>query len=361
MRRWAHPFVFLTMLKLDILIFDIDGVLIDVSESYRDAVRETARLYFEAVMGLSPARGDLVSREDVAAFKLAGGFNNDWDLTTAIVKYFLASLDAQTSEVLETSKVSEILTFLRQTGKQINTTADALRQRGNLQSFADTLRAEGGGLAAARKVLGDRNDHLLFADGDLRATNLVKRIFEEVYLGEELFRAEYGEAPLVYHGTGLIQRERLILNLQSLIALSQRAALGIATGRPRSQAVFALKTAGILDHFRSLVTLEDIVAAEQKLYQASGKNIALGKPHPFALWEAVQRITAERVRCAYVGDTPDDIRAANAAKSEMDFISIGCLASVGDKEQAWREFERIGADVIVEHPDELVDVIEKKT
>ncbi len=371
------------MIHLDVLIFDIDGVLIDVSASYRDAVRQTAQLYLENVVGLSPAAGDLVSRADVAAFKLAGGFNNDWDLTTGILRYFLAMLE--TDKVLETFQLSnattqEILTFLRQAGKQIDTTLETLRQRKNLQSFAETLRAEGGGLAAVRKILGDRNDHLLFGEGDLRGTNLVKRIFEEVYLGGELFRAEYGESALVYHGEGLIRREKLIASPRGLEELSQRVALGIATGRPRKQATFALETAGILKQFRSLVTLEDIAAAERELVIAShpersaaqSKGAAkqspsdagrdrfnLSKPHPFALLEAVRRITTARVRCAYIGDTPDDIRAANAAKSEMDFVSIGCLAAAEDKEALRREFARAGADWIVEQPDDLIDLVKK--
>ncbi len=377
------------MIQLDVLIFDMDGVLIDVSASYRDAVRQTAQLYLEAVLGLPAYAGDLISREDVAAFKLAGGFNNDWDLTTGILKYFIAMLGARAERKPLPETMSESVAFLHQAGKQINTPVETLRRRKDIPSFADTLRTEGSGLAAVRKILGDRNDHLLFATGDLRRTNLVKRIFEEIYLGEELFRKEYGEDPLIYRGEGLIRRERLIPNLQSLSALGKRVALGIATGRPRNQATYALQSAGILNQFRSLVTLEDIVDAERQLVIASreaakqspssdweiasaqktrfamtsgavlGQKFSLTKPHPFTLWEAVRRVTTKRVRCAYIGDTPDDIRAANTAKSEMDFVSIGCLASAEDKEALRREFERVGADIVVNRPDELVALVAK--
>lgn len=347
------------MIQLDVLIFDMDGVLIDVSESYRDAVRQTVQLYLEAVMGLPPSAGELVSREEVAAFKLAGGFNNDWDLTTGILKYFVTLLDAQPQAQRSPESSAEIVAFLRQAGKRINATVETLRQRKDILSFANTLRSEGRGLAAVREILGDRNDDLLFAEGELRRTNLVKRIFEEIYLGEALFSAEYGEMAVVYHGPGLIRRERMIASKPALAELVKRAALGIATGRPRSQAAHALETFGIRNQFRSLVTLEDIIATEQGKFQATGQRVRLGKPHPFALWEAVRRITTARARCAYIGDTPDDVRAANAAKREIDFISIGCLAMAGDKEALRREFERVGADVIVEHPDDLIDLVEK--
>ncbi len=350
------------MLKLDVLIFDIDGVLIDVSESYRSAIRQTVQIYLETVMGLAACDGELVAREDVTALKLAGGFNNDWDLTAAIVKYFLAMLDAPyPHSILPASMTEEggIVAFLRAAGKPITTSVETLRQRKDIPVFAQALREHGGGLAAVRNLLGDRNDHLLFAEGDPRGTNLVKRIFEEVYLGEELFRAEYGESPLIHRGESSHRRERLIPNLQSLITLSRRVALGIATGRPRHQATYALEAAGIAKYFRALVTHEDVVDAEQKLFQASGQRITLSKPHPFTLLEAVTHITRERVRAAYIGDTLDDVRAANAAKAEMDFVSIGCLAPWEDKPAMRREFERIGADVIVEQPDELVEWIEK--
>ncbi|MDE3089437.1 MAG: HAD hydrolase-like protein [Chloroflexota bacterium] len=340
------------MLELDVLIFDIDGVLIDVSESYRKAIRQTPQIYLESIMGLSPCNRDLVSREEVAALKLAGGFNNDWDATAVLVKYFLAQLDVQPGTPRpQTAK--EIIASIRQAGKHIHTSVESLRRRKDIPAFAAALRAQGGGLAAARKILGDRNDHLLAAD-------LVKRIFEEIYLGDELFAREYGEPPQVQHGDGLIRRESLIPDLHSLISLSHRVALGIATGRPRNEATYALEVAGIAKYFRALVAHEDIVAAEQAHFESTGQRVLLGKPHPFTLREAARRITRERARCAYIGDTLDDVRATNAAKAEMDFVSIACLAPAEDKPAMRREFERIGADLIVERPDELVEMIQPR-
>lgn len=52
------------------IIFDLDGVLADVSKSYRRAVLDTA-----AHFGVS------LSRSDVAAAKALGNANNDWQLT----------------------------------------------------------------------------------------------------------------------------------------------------------------------------------------------------------------------------------------------------------------------------------------
>ena len=56
------------------LIFDLDGVLADVSESYRVAIVETAA-----------AHGVSLSNEEVAAAKRRGGANDDWELTRALL------------------------------------------------------------------------------------------------------------------------------------------------------------------------------------------------------------------------------------------------------------------------------------
>jgi HAD superfamily phosphatase len=55
----------------DVIVFDVDGVLVDVTASYREAIRETVRHY----------TGDLVSNELIQEFKNQGGWNNDWELS----------------------------------------------------------------------------------------------------------------------------------------------------------------------------------------------------------------------------------------------------------------------------------------
>jgi HAD superfamily phosphatase len=57
------------------LLFDMDGVLVDVSRSYREAVGQTFQIF--SGWDTSPAR--------IQEFKDRGGFNNDWDLTLALL------------------------------------------------------------------------------------------------------------------------------------------------------------------------------------------------------------------------------------------------------------------------------------
>ncbi len=61
-------------LRPQALLFDADGVLVDVSTSYRAAIVETATHF-----------GVTVTAEDVTAAKAAGGSNNDWVLTRRLL------------------------------------------------------------------------------------------------------------------------------------------------------------------------------------------------------------------------------------------------------------------------------------
>ena len=58
-----------------VLVFDMDGVLVDVSESYRATIVETVRHF----------TGAQIPRELIQDYKNRGGWNNDWALSQKIV------------------------------------------------------------------------------------------------------------------------------------------------------------------------------------------------------------------------------------------------------------------------------------
>lgn len=62
-----------TSLK-EMIVFDVDGVLAEVSESYREGVVETVQFF----------TGKRVTRELVQDYKNRGGYNNDWLLSQKI-------------------------------------------------------------------------------------------------------------------------------------------------------------------------------------------------------------------------------------------------------------------------------------
>jgi HAD superfamily hydrolase (TIGR01548 family) len=60
----------------EVIIFDIDGVLVDVRGSFHSTVLETVRFF----------TGKRVTRAELHAWKNRSGFNDDWKLSTAWVK-----------------------------------------------------------------------------------------------------------------------------------------------------------------------------------------------------------------------------------------------------------------------------------
>lgn len=61
---------------IDAIIFDVDGVIIDVSNSYRQAIMRTVQEF----------SGKKISQEEINKIKEIPGFNNDWDVSYALVK-----------------------------------------------------------------------------------------------------------------------------------------------------------------------------------------------------------------------------------------------------------------------------------
>ena len=59
-----------------ILVFDMDGVLVDVSDSYRETIARTVEHF----------TGAPVSRDRIQEYKNRGGFNDDWVLSHQLVK-----------------------------------------------------------------------------------------------------------------------------------------------------------------------------------------------------------------------------------------------------------------------------------
>lgn len=73
----------------DVIVFDMDGVLVEVGESYREAIRETV-LHFT---------GEAVSHNVIQDFKNQGGWNNDWLLSHRLIRD--RGVDIEYADVVE--------------------------------------------------------------------------------------------------------------------------------------------------------------------------------------------------------------------------------------------------------------------
>ena len=286
---------------MDAVVLDVDGVLLDVADSYRLAVVESVeRLY-----------GRTVDRAALQPFKDAGGFNNDWELTDAVALYVLAG------------------------------------ERGygaSVDGFTDAIADRGGGVAGARAALADALDPT-----DLEAVEAawdperLRETFQALYLGGDLYRElEGGDPP--FEAAGFVHDEPVIVTSETVRELTDRYPVGVLTGRPSAEADIALDRAG-LD-----------VAADRRFTMDDWEE---GKPHPRALVTLAERCSAERV--AFVGDTLDDVRTAvnaDAADGTRAYHGVGVLTGGLRGEEGRAKYADAGASAVVGSVNDLPDLLE---
>jgi HAD superfamily hydrolase (TIGR01548 family) len=339
---------------MDILIFDMDGVLIDVSRSYRETIQQTVQIYFAQCLGMRSKKGELVTREDISLFKSAGGFNNDWDLTSGLLLYLLSiSRIPPSLKRRRFPSINEAVSHLKAQSTKFTQNVKYWLQKKELSRFMKEVESAGGGLKGVRQAIGTSWDGWVYRDGDLDKENVVKRIFQEIYLGEK-FNSYYHLEPLFYRKRGLYLQEKLLVSREILFSLKKKLRLGMASGRPRFEAELALKRFRLLSYFDSMVTLDECNEEEARILRTTGKKVKYSKPHPYSLLTVVKEIGILNPRCGYVGDVVDDMLAARAAKKELRMLAIGFLRSRSKEETMKDSLLNAGADLVIESPRELL-------
>ncbi len=232
--------------KCDAIIFDMDGVLVDVSKSYRQAIKLTVEYVLQNKYDLKLK----VASSEIETMKLIPGFNNDWDLSFALIE-LLAKRINQTDFKKNISALNE-----------------------QIKKSADYLSA--------------------------------KDIFQSYYLGEKLFLELYQRpAPIIFKN-GLIKNETLLLDLAILKKLSRKYKIGVATGRPKFEALFAL---------RNLKLSPELI---KERYAVGKEDAKREKPFPEPLLEAAKLLKSNKP--IYIGDSVNDLVAAKAAKMPCIFV-----------------------------------------
>ena len=291
-------------MQADAVVLDVDGVLVDVADSYRRAIVESIEREY----------GETIAREDVQAFKDAGGFNNDWELTYAAALYVLASREGYERDVA---------------------------------AFADAIGRVGGGLDAAEAVvddaLGPAARERVYHEWD---PDRLRTVFQALYLGADLYRdLEGGDPP--FEAAGYIHDEPVLIDPGTVEALEAEFDLGVLTGRPAAEADIALERAGVSVPDDHRFTMDDWEE---------------GKPHPRALVTLAERFDSQTV--AFVGDTLDDVRTAvNASEADPDrtYHGVGVLTGGLTGEAGRRKYEDAGAAAVVDSVNDVPALLDEET
>jgi len=85
---------------------------------------------------------------------------------------------------------------------------------------------------------------------------------------------------------------------------------------------------------------------------------SLRKPHPFSILETAKKI-GDKKRFLYVGDLPDDVLAANHAKSSIQIHSVAFPSLAQEPKATLNEILKVKPDFLIKKPSELLPVIQK--
>ena len=316
---------------MPVILFDLDGTLIDVSGSYDFAVARTVELYCKKVAGLS-VEGELVTVDELAALRSAGGFNNDWDLAAGLTIWALDQYRGSSSSATVSNAVYS-----------------------TLPSVIDRIRAGGGGLTGLGGCVEQSSLRLVRHSGSSIHTSSIVRIFQEVYLGEQ-FRPVYGLSNECWDGPAACRRERPLLRGMVLEELAERGSPGVVTGRPKLEAELAVS---MLSEWLS----PRVVVSDDDLVDAGGHHRPdWRKPAGEPLRMALEQIGGDTTEVAmYLGDLPDDVVAVRNAGSLTGrrIYSIGCAYGAADPGARAELLRSVGADQVVLKSDELPDVVDQ--
>jgi HAD superfamily phosphatase len=302
----------------DTIFFDVDGVLIKTSESFRATDIAVAEYVAGTIFGLDwgqRAGKSLVTLADVNAFKQAGGYNNDWDMC-----YLLASLS--------TARLRE----WRRTPL-----AQRSSQEWAAMSRAANLAGHGGSDWVNEIVPASaRLDYKLIGD-----------LYHEYYWGAAEYPKRFGE-PVRYlpHAPGFIHRETMLFAPDFPIRLRDAGVrrLGMITGRVGPEVDSALER---LEAYSGARWWDVVISATQ-----------CPKPDPRALQLAIEAVGARGG--IYIGDTADDhdLIINYSAIRKPDDPEILAVMLVHEDEIA--VYQQRGADMIIGKVEDVLEGLPEK-
>ena len=266
--------------EFDSIIFDCDGVLIDVTKSYDTTINKTISYVLKEIANITvdtPLTNEMLLR-----FKSTGGFNDEIDITYAGILCFIAA------EKLKKNPIE----FLSDVIDNVDDSGIAY-----VENFLNKIDV---GISDVKSRLGypsaDKND-------------LIHSTFDQLFFGPELYSKIF-QKKSKFSEKGFIENDNVIVNSKLIKALRKKFndKIAIVSGRGFNAINSSLK--GILKQFNveNSVFLED-------------ESRYLAKPNPQSLIRAMKGLNSKN--CLYVGDSMEDMILAQKA-SELGFQTTFC-------------------------------------
>ncbi len=289
----------------DTIFFDVDGVLIKTIDSFHATDIAVAEYIVGTIQGLDWGQREgkpLLTLDNVAVFKQAGGYNNDWDMCYLLATLYTARLREWKGTPLAERSIGEWA---------------ALSRAANVQGH--------GGMEWVREVMP--------ASAQLDY-DIIGNIYHEFYWGAEEYKKRFGEAPhYLPDFPGFVHTEEMLYppDLPKRLRETGISKLGMITGRVGPEVDSALER---MEAYSGERWWDVVISAD-----------ICPKPDPRALRLAIDAVGAKGG--LYIGDTADDLdlvlNYAAVRKEDEPEILAGMLVSMDEVLM----YQERGADFIV--------------
>jgi phosphoglycolate phosphatase-like HAD superfamily hydrolase len=350
--------------KISAIIFDCDGVLIEINNSYEKAVSKTVVKLLHDLVHIQADQKDFENDVNFS-FKNTGGFNNDWTLAYAFLMYTISlAPETRINELCQAS--TESLKFENSCDRyqiiknKLNDTEmlDIKNLKNKLIEFSKNVDSTGF-LSIEREL--NMNSFLPFK----KAINfpapvgksILSTLFEQVFSGKLLFEANFHLKPCFEtENEGFINNETTLVTsktLEKLSLLFGRHRFGIASGSFEKTAKYILKNQTEWFNHNAEVWMETVDSAIEK----TGKK-DLHKPNPYSLLTAA-KVLEPFEQILYIGDTKADLLMVQRA-NEVDprFLYGGIYGDYEKGSQIREIFLQNGSEIVLSRVNELPEIIE---
>ncbi|MGY5150248.1 MAG: phosphatase [Candidatus Nitrosopumilus sp. bin_68KS] len=300
--------------EIDAVIFDCDGVLIDITKSYDLAIIKTTKYILETFAKINDTID--VNFQIIDGFKSTGGFNDEVDLAYASIISLVAA------KKLQKDPSSFIFDVIRNSDSSgIESVEQYLENLTDISEIKNQL-----------SYPGPHHENILYQN------------FDQIFYGPQLYQKLFGN-PSKFSAPGLIEQDDVILNDLLLEKLQNNfnSKIAMVTGRGKESVSYSLKE--LLQKFdlKNSAFLED-------------ESRELAKPNPKSLVDSINGMKS--VCTLYVGDSMEDfIMAKKATDLGHQTIFCGIIGTSKNPQNKLELFERNGAILVLDSIDLLPKVL----
>jgi len=291
--------------KFDSIIFDCDGVLVDITNSYDQTIVKTTKYVLETLAKINDSIQ--IDFKIIDGFKSTGGFNDEVDLTYAAI---LSIVAAKKLKKDQTEFINLVINNSDSTG--IKSVETFIKNQVDISEIIEQL-----------SYPGSHKDNILY------------QIFDQLFYGPELYSKLFQNTSK-FSESGLIENDVVIFNNDLADKLENKfhKQISMVTGRGKESVKYSLKN--LLEKFdlQNSMFLED-------------EPRELAKPNPQSLVNSITGMNSKS--CLYVGDSMEDfIMAKKATILGNNTTFCGIIGTSKNPEEKLQLFEQNEAILVLD-------------